>query len=137
LRSDRVHLCQLRVQGGPAAFTRFGVDLRAQGGVCGRHGVQPGEQRLEVQHGAADQQRPPPARLDFADQARGVAHELGRAVGLQRVADVDQVVRHRRPLGRSRLGGADVHAAVHQGRIDADDFHRPALRNGQRRRSFA
>jgi len=58
-------------------------------------------------------------------------YEVGGAVTLQRIEDVDQVVRHLREFGRGGLGGADVHAAVNQRRVDADDLHRPALRNGQ------
>jgi hypothetical protein len=37
------------------------------------------------------------------------------------------VVRHRGALGRARLRGADVHPAVDQRRIDADDLHREAV----------
>jgi hypothetical protein len=82
------------MQRGPALRGRFIGQRGAHGGVGLGHVVQAVEQRLEVQHGAAHQQRQLAARADLIDQARGIGHELGGAVGLQRVADVDQVVRH-------------------------------------------
>ncbi|KAF0915039.1 hypothetical protein E2562_033167 [Oryza meyeriana var. granulata] len=42
----------------------------------------------------------------------GVAEEVPGGVILRRVQDVNQVVRHRAPLRRRGLGGADVEAAV-------------------------
>ena len=38
------------------------------------------------------------------------------------------MMRHARTLRRRRLGGADVHAAIDQRRIDADDLHRQSRR---------
>ena len=45
-----------------------------------------------------------------------------RPTSPRRVGDVDQVVRHRGPLGARRLGGADVDAAVHLHRVERDDL---------------
>jgi hypothetical protein len=47
------------------------------------------------------------------------------------IRDVDQVVRHLRQFGGAGFGRANVHAAVDQRRVHADDLHRPALRDGQ------
>jgi hypothetical protein len=77
------------------------------------------------------------AAVDIVDQARRVGRELRGRVGLARVEDVDQVVRQRGTLGHARLGGADVHAAVDQRRIDADDFQRHAFGQRQRDRALA
>ena len=41
------------------------------------------------------------------------------------------MVRHLRALARRGLGGADVHAPVHQGRVDADDLDPALARQGQ------
>jgi hypothetical protein len=133
----RVHARQRGVHRGPAFLPRLGVQLCPYGGVGRGHVVQAMRQRLEIQHGAAHQQRQPPARADLADQAARIQHEFGSAVGLPGVADVDQVVRDGGEFGCRGLGGADVHAAVHQRRIDADDLHVVALRDRQRGRRLA
>ncbi len=123
----RVYQGQFGMQRGPALLGGLRFQLRAHVGVGGGHVVNAVEQRLEVQHGAAHQQRQRAARADLGHQPGGVLHKLGRAVGLQRVADVDEVVRHGGKLVGRGLGGADVHAAVDQGRIDADDLDRQTL----------
>ena len=110
------------MHGRPADAGGLGVQPGAHLGVGGGHVVDAVEQRLEIQHGATHQQRDGAAGADLSDQALGVLHELGRAVRLQRVEDVDQVVGHGGPLLQAGFGGADVHAAVDQGRVHADDF---------------
>ena len=62
------------------------------------------------------------ARADFTDQTLGVSHKLSGAVGLQGIENVDQVVRYGGLLVAGGFGGANVHAAIDQGRIHADDF---------------
>ena len=64
----------------------------------------------------------PRARISAMSRVRR-RRTLTPPSGLRRVEDVDQVVRHLRALG-GVAGGADVHAAVDQGRVDADDLHR-------------
>jgi len=122
-----VHTRQLGMQGRPALLGRLGFDLGAHLGVGGGHVVNAIKQGLEVQHGAAHQQWQCAARADLGDEPGGVLHKLGGAVGLQRIADVDEVVRHGGALVGRGLGGANVHAPVHQGRVHADDLDRPAL----------
>ena len=120
------------MQRGPAFGARPGFNFGANGGVGAGHVVQPVKQCLEVQHGAAHQQRQLAASVDVGDEPRSVSCKFSRAVGMQRVADIDQVVRHAGQLSRRRLGRADVHAPVHQRRIDADDFdlHHPGNGKG-------
>ena len=131
-----VYLGQLGVHAGPANGLGLGFELGAHFGVGGGHVVNAVQQRLEVQHGAAHQQGQCTTGADLGNEARGVLHKLGSAVGLQRVADVDEVVGHGSALCRCGFGGANVHAAVHQGRIDADDLHRhaPPQHGGQGQR---
>ena len=77
---------------------------------------------LDVQAGAADEQRPMAARFDRGDRVpREVLGPHDRPV-LVRVGDVDQMVRHGRALGERRLGGSDVHRAVHLHRVERDDL---------------
>ena len=96
-----------------------------------RHVVQAFHKGLEVQHGATHQQRQFAARSDVCHQAPRIDGKFSRAVGVQRVADVDQMVRHRCQLFCRGFGCANVHAAVNQGGVDADDLHRPTLCNRQ------
>jgi len=99
----------------PAFFQCFAAQRGAHFGIGFGHVVEPVHQSLEIQHGAAHQQGQFAARGDVTDQDFGIVYKFSGAVGMQRVAYVDQVVRHRRLLGRCRLGRANVHAAIHQG----------------------
>ncbi|MOA13784.1 hypothetical protein D3C78_1338470 [compost metagenome] len=111
-RRDGVDLGQLGMHAMPADGSGLCFELGAHGRIGRGHVVHAVEQGLEVQHGAADQQRQRTARADFGDQALGILDELGGAVGLQRVADIDQVVGHGGLLGSRWLGRTDIHAAV-------------------------
>ncbi len=93
-RGRRVDPRQFRMQRRPALARRLRFQFGAHGRVGLGHRVESVEPGLEVQHGAAHQQRELAARIDLAHQPPGVGQELGGAVGLQRIADVDQVVRH-------------------------------------------
>jgi hypothetical protein len=73
-----VHAGQFGVQGGPALPGGTFVQRLAHLRVGTRHGVQPVAQRLEVQHGAAHQQRQAAACADLARQA-AVASATKRA----------------------------------------------------------
>ena len=126
-----VYLRQLSVQRRPALLQSPRFDALAHVGIGSRHGVKAVHQRLEIQHGAADEQRQRAARANLGNQKGGVLHEGGGAVGLPGLADVNEMVRHRGALSGRGLGGANVHAAVDQRRIDADDFHRHRHRPGQ------
>ena len=73
------------------------------------------------------------------DGGTRIAHELPGRIALRRVTDVDQVMRHTRARFETRFGAADVHAAIDQHRIDADDLHRQLRlqRRGQLYRQLA
>jgi hypothetical protein len=124
----RVDRRELGVQGRPAGACGALVDCRADRGIGLGQRVEAIEQRLEIEHRAADEQRDRAARADRRDRRVGVGDEARRRIALGRVDDVDQVVRHGSALGRARLRGADVHAAVDERRVDADDLDRPARR---------
>ena len=62
-------------------------------------GVEAVEQRLEVEHRAADQDRQRTARADRRDRRARVGDEARRRIALARLDDVDQVVRHGGALG--------------------------------------
>jgi hypothetical protein len=128
----RVDPRQLGVQRRPALGLGLGVDLRTQHRFASGEFGEPVAQRLHIEQGAADEQRQPAACGNLRGQALGVAHEGRRRVALQRVVRVDQVMRHGGPLGRRGFGRADVHAAVDQRRVDADDLQRQLLRQRQR-----
>jgi hypothetical protein len=68
--------------------------------------------------------------MNSNDELCGVAHKVGCAVSVQRIADVDQVMRHSGQFCRTGLGRANVHAAINQSRIDADDFYRMGVCKG-------
>jgi len=113
------------------------VDGAAQSGIRRRQVGQPVAQRLEVQHGAAGQQRDVAARDDLAHQADGIGAKTRGGVALLGRYDVDQVVRADRAFRPRGLGRADVHVAVHQRRVDADDLDRQGLRERKRTGSLA
>ena len=136
--------CRGRVQFGqpgmhprPADCRGLGFERGAHRGVGRRHVVQALHECLEIQHRPTHQQRQFSARVDLADQPLRVAREVGGTVRLRRVADVDQVVRHGRAFCRTGFRAADVHAAVHQRRVDADDLERDRAGDHQRRRALA
>jgi hypothetical protein len=110
------------VQGGPALARRLGIEFCAHLGVGRWHGRQSLEQCLEIQHRAANQHGQRAACMDGPDTADGVDGKFGGAIGLGGIADVDQVVGHLGLFVGRRFGGADVHTAIHQSRVDADDF---------------
>ncbi len=75
-----------------------------------------------VQTGAADEDRPHSPALQFGDRGARDLLESGhrhRVVGFD---DVDQMVSDLRLLLGGRLGGADVHAAVHLVGVGVDDL---------------
>ena len=131
----RIDLRELGVQRRPAAVPRLGFDCRTQSRVRRGQVRQAFAQRLEVQHRPADEQREVAARRDPAHRRERVGAEPRGGVGRGRIEDVDQMMRHARALGRGRLGGPDVHAAVDLRRVDGDDLDRePARqRRGERR----
>ena len=121
-----------RVQRGPAVAGGVGIERRAHFLIRGGQIVQALGQGLEIQHRAADEQRHVAPRIDFTDKPQRVGAEIGGGIGVGGVDDVDQMMRRERAFAGGRLRGADIHAAIHQRRIDAHDFDRPARGKGER-----
>ena len=123
---DRVDTRQLGVQSPASPRSRAcASSVGAQRGVGRGQRVQALEQCLEIQHRPAHQQRQAAAGVDLRISRRASATKRAAEYALGRLDHVDQVVRHRGAFGGAGFGGADVHAAVHQRRIDADDLQRP------------
>ena len=59
---------------------RLGIDVGANLLAGPRQGRDAADQRAQVEHRAADQQRHAPARFDVGDGVRGIAHELPRRI---------------------------------------------------------
>ena len=117
---------------------RSAIDSSRRRSAASRAGTrkQPARQRAEVEAGAADQNRQPPARLDVADRGRGIARVLRGRVVVGRIGDVDQVVRDAAPIADRDLVGADVEAAIDGGRVAVDDLAAVALGDRQRQRAL-
>ncbi|MNG93350.1 hypothetical protein D3C79_523150 [compost metagenome] len=123
-RRLRVNLGQLTVQLGQAQRLGLGFQLGTHRGIGRRHVGQAIDQRLVIEHGAAHQQRDLAARGDLGHGLQGIGTELRSRIALGRVANVDQPVRVSGEDFFRRLGRTDVHAAVDQRRIDADQLAR-------------
>ncbi|MNG93358.1 hypothetical protein D3C79_523240 [compost metagenome] len=123
-RGLRVDFGQLAVQLGQAQGFSLRFQLGAHRRIGGRHIGQAIDQRLVIEHGAADQQRDLAARGDLGHGLQRVGTELRGGIALRRVANVDQPVRVGSEDFFRRLGRTDIHATVHKCRIDADQFTR-------------
>ncbi len=132
--SRRASCC---VQRRPAQLPRHGVDHEPDRRIGFRQVREPVLQRLEIQHGAAHEQRHAAGRGDARHQVDCLLAELRRGKTLGRVEDVDQVMRCLAPRAGVRLRGADVHAAIYLRRIDVDNLDREALRDRERHRGLA
>ena len=121
-RGHRVDAAELGVGVGEAVGVGDRIERR-RGPRGPRAGTSSGSiDRLHVEPGAADEQRALAARLDVGDRGARLLLEARDRPLLARVGDVDQVVRHRGPLGGGGLGGADVEAAVDLHRVDRHDL---------------
>ena len=109
---------------GPAQPSRVGIEAARMAVAGPRQRRDAADQCAQVQHRAAHQQRHASARFDVVDGLRGIAHELPRRVTRAGLDQVDEVMRHLPRAPRVRLGAADVEAAIHLRRIDADDLDR-------------
>jgi hypothetical protein len=83
---------------------------------------EPVDHGLEVQAGAAHEQRPPSPRLDAGQRPGGGGREAGDGEVLVGVGEVEEVDGHLGPLGRGRLGRADVHPPVDAHGVDGDEL---------------
>ncbi len=90
------------------------------------------KQCFEVERRATHEQNVLPAAFDFVGRPVGVHDELGNAVILGWVDDVDQMVRDPARLVRRWLGCSDVHTPINGHRIERNDFGVQLLGKWQR-----
>ena len=85
---DRPHAAQRASTSQPSAWARASSSARNAASGAGHFG-QAFQQRLEIQHGAAHQQRNTSARGDISHGRQGIGTELGRRIALGRVTNID------------------------------------------------
>src|SRR5690606_39768244 len=78
-----------------------------------------------------------PASRVLIDSATRMTREADSRVRFVRLDDVDEMMRHGRAHGRARIRGADVHAAVDERRVHADDLERHVRREIERELGLA
>ncbi len=106
----------------PTVRLRFRVDCVAYCLIRTRQTGDAPRKGTEIHHRAPDEQRYYTARgKDLVHFPVGIAHELARRVALFRIEEVDQAMRRALERRCIRFGRANVHAAINERRIDADD----------------
>ena len=137
MRRTRVDFFELGMQPWPATLFRLGVDLGADRSIGLGQGVEAGDQRAVIKHRAAHEQWKLifSKHLDYS--GNGVGAPAPGRVAVIGIDEVDEMMRHRRTLGGARLGGTDVHAAIHLRRVDRDDLERRPLRKLERQARLA
>ena len=122
LRRFRIHLLQLRVDSGPALRKCSGGDLLPDVRIGTRHGGQAVAQRLEIEHGPANQQRNATASANIRHFTQGILTKERGGIDLRRIEKAQQSMwgkRQRRGIGLAR---ADIHLTVDLRRVDVDDL---------------
>jgi hypothetical protein len=89
----RVDAHQFIVQSLPAKASRLFLDAGPNDGVGGRQRREPLQQRLEIEHGAAHQQRNAAAVGNLFHLPQRILAKIGRRIAHGGVQDVDQPVR--------------------------------------------
>ena len=99
----------------------FGVELEA---IEARELIEKAKQKLD--------------ELDASGKdLRRLVAVIGGGTGFVGVENIDQVMRHARPFGVGRLGGADIHPAVDLHRVAGDDLAPESLGERKRERALA
>ncbi len=112
---------ELGVQGAGADLGEPLLPLRPHRGI-GRRERPVVEQRLDVEHRTADDDRHRAARGDRLDVGGGGLLVARHGRGRGDVEDVELVVRDAATLRDGKFRGADVHAAVELHRVGVDDL---------------
>src|SRR5262249_23148340 len=80
------------------------------------------KQRFEVKRSSADKNCSAAATLDLVNNFRGLIQPPSNAAGFRRLQDVNQMVRDLIALGESRLGSADIEAAIERHCVHCNDL---------------
>ncbi len=118
----RIHGLKLAIERVPSFGVKAALQLASHSLIRLRHGRHPLAQHVVIQHGAAHQNGHPALAADALNQCTRIGRKFSGRVGFGGVADINEVVGRPPQRGRIRLGGTNVHAPVHQGRIDADQL---------------
>ena len=100
-------------------FTAFKLRANLRIGARERDVVDRG---TGVQAGPADENRADATRLQVGDGIAGKLLKSGHGHRVIRIDDVDKMMRHGGLFLGGRLGGADIHAAVHLVGVRVDDL---------------
>ena len=111
-----INFGQALVQGGPALGSRFLLQLASDFRVGARHVGYSLQQRLEVHHGAANQQGGFPGCDNVAYRGFGVVAKLCHGIHLGGIANIYQ------PVGVIRFGAANIQPSIHQRGIHTDQL---------------
>src|SRR5690606_34182717 len=117
-----VELAEPAVKLLPRKPVEIALQLATANRIVGRLAEDGMSERTEEESSSADEEWEATAGVDLHHALPGVTCEPARAEALVGVHQVEPVVRHRGALGGCRLGGADIHAAVHLPRVHADDL---------------
>ena len=135
-RRRRVDLRELRVQLRRAFALVALLQRRPHGHIDVRALEQAVHERLVVEGRAADEQCALAPGRDVGERPFRDSEPLLHREGLARLDEIERVMAHSGELGRGRLGGADVHAAVHEHRVERDDLGAGPFRHFQRQRAL-
>ena len=137
MRAARVDFLELGVQRRPAAPRGISIDRGADLRIGLRQRVDARHQRAAADHRATHQQRNLVLAQDVHHGADRIGAPAPGRVAVVRIDEVDQVMRHFRARACVGLRGADVHAAVHLGRVHRHDLEGAARRELERKAGFA
>ena len=127
----RIDLSQLPMQRLPTFGRGPCLQLGTNGRVGARHVGQAFQQRFVIQHGPAHQQRDTPTCGALSHCSQGIGAKFRRRIALGRITNIDQRMGKRVQNDSLGLGRANVHAAIDQCRIDADQVTRQYARQLQ------
>src|SRR5439155_16233916 len=104
---------------------------------AGRRRTQPAEERADVEPGAADDHRHPPAALDVGGGGGGGGAEAGRVERLLGIDEVEAVVPDAGALGGARLRRPDLETAIDLPRVGGHDLAAERLGELEAKRRLA
>jgi hypothetical protein len=136
-RGLRVDAGEQPVQAGVAPALGDPLQAPAEVGIARGPREEPAAERAQVQSRPARHDREAPPALDGIDRRPGQTRIVGGRELLVGIHDVDEVMRHFRPLLRAGLGAPDVEPAIHLQAVAGDDLASALAREVQGERALA